>query len=125
MQVKIGDIVHGKISGIQQYGIFVKLDSQIEGLIHISEIHGGYVKDIGREYQVGETIKVQVIDIDKYSNQISLSRRAVLPEAEEARKKIVHFWTSKRAKKGFMPLKEVLNKQVQEAKIRYSKKRLK
>ena len=125
MQVKIGDIVHGKISGIQQYGIFVKLDSQIEGLIHISEIHGGYVKDIGREYQVGETIKVQVIDIDPYSNQISLSRRAVLPEAEEARKKIVHFWTSKRAKKGFMPLKEVLNKQVQEAKIRYSKKRLK
>mgnify|MGYP003793743697 FL=1 len=122
MQVKIGDIVHGKISGIQQYGIFVKLDSQIEGLIHISEIHGGYVKDIGREYQVGETIKVQVIDIDPYSNQISLSRRAVLPEAEEARKKIVHFWTSKRAKKGFMPLKEVLNKQVQEAKIRYSKK---
>ena len=125
MQVKIGDIVHGKISGIQQYGIFVRLDSQIEGLIHISEIHGGYVKDIGREYQVGETIKVQVIDIDPYSNQISLSRRAVLPEAEEARKKIVHFWTSKRAKKGFMPLKEVLNKQVQEAKIRYSKKRLK
>ena len=122
MQVKIGDIVHGKISGIQQYGIFVRLDSQIEGLIHISEIHGGYVKDIGREYQVGETIKVQVIDIDPYSNQISLSRRAVLPEAEEARKKIVHFWTSKRAKKGFMPLKEVLNKQVQEAKIRYSKK---
>ena len=58
MQVKIGDIVHGKISGIQQYGIFVRLDSQIEGLIHISEIHGGYVKDIGREYQVGETIKV-------------------------------------------------------------------
>ena len=122
MQVKIGDIVHGKISGIQQYGIFVKLDSQIEGLIHISEIHGGYVKDIGREYQVGETIKVQVIDIDPYSNQIRLSRRAVLPEAEEARKKIVHFWTSKRAKKGFMPLKEVLNKQIQEAKIRYSKK---
>ena len=115
MQVKIGDIVHGKISGIQQYGIFVRLDSQIEGLIHISEIHGGYVKDIGREYQVGETIKVQVIDI-------SLSRRAVLPEVEEARKKRVHFWTSKRAKKGFMPLKEVLNKQIQEAKIRYSKK---
>ena len=122
MQVKIGDIVHGKISGIQQYGIFVKLDSQIEGLIHISEIHGGYVKNIGREYQVKENIKVQFIDIDPYSNQISLSRRAVLPEAEEARKKIVHFWTSKRAKKGFMPLKEVLNKQIQEAKIRYSKK---
>ena len=122
MQVKIGDIVHGKISGIQQYGIFVRLDSQIEGLIHISEIHGGYVKDIGREYQVGESIKVQVIDIDPYSNQISLSRRAVLPEVEEARKKRVHFWTSKRAKKGFMPLKEDLNKQIQEAKIRYSKK---
>lgn len=37
MQVKIGDIVHGKISGIQQYGIFVRLDSKVEGLIHISE----------------------------------------------------------------------------------------
>ena len=114
MQVKIGDIVHGKISGIQQYGIFVRLDSKVEGLIHISEIHGGYVKDIGREYQVGETIKVQVIDIDPYSNQISLSRK-------EARKKRVHFWTSKRVKKGFTPLKEVLSTQIKEAKNRYSK----
>ena len=88
MQVKIGDIVHGRISGIQQYGIFVRLDSKVEGLIHISEIHGGYVKDIGREYQVGETIKVQVIDIDPYSNQSSLSRRAILPEEKEARKRL-------------------------------------
>ncbi|MDE6546770.1 MAG: S1 RNA-binding domain-containing protein, partial [Lactobacillus sp.] len=109
MQVKIGDIVDGKISGIQQYGIFVRLDSKREGLIHISEIHGGFVKDIGREYQVGENIKVQVIDIDPYSNQISLSRRAVLPEVKEARKKRVHFWTSKRVKKGFAPLKDVLD----------------
>lgn len=100
MQVKIGDIVHGKISGIQQYGIFVRLDSQIEGLIHISEIHGGYVKDIGREYQVGETIKVQVIDIDPYSNQISLSRRAVLPEVEEARKREFIFGPQKELKRG-------------------------
>lgn len=121
MQVKIGDIVHGRISGIQQYGIFVRLDSKVEGLIHISEIHGGYVKDIGREYQVGETIKVQVIDIDPYSNQISLSRRAVLPEVKEARKKRVHFWTSKRVKKGFTPLKEVLSTQIKEVKNRYSK----
>lgn len=122
MQVKIGDIVDGKISGIQQYGIFVRLDNKVEGLIHISEIHGGFVKDIGREYQVGETIKVQVIDIDPYSNQISLSRRAVLPEVEAARKKRVHFWTSKRVKKGFSPLKEVLSKQIEDAKNRYSDK---
>lgn len=122
MQVKIGDIVNGKISGIQQYGIFVRLDNKVEGLIHISEIHGGFVKDIGREYQVGETIKVQVIDIDPYSNQISLSRRAVLPEVEEARKKRVHFWTSKRVKKGFSPLKEALSKQIEDAKNRYSDK---
>ncbi|OYS00990.1 RNA-binding protein [Lactobacillus taiwanensis] len=120
MQVKIGDIVEGKISGIRQYGIFVRLDSKREGLIHISEIHGGYVKDIGREYQVGETIKVQVLDIDPYSNQISLSRRAVLPEVKEARKKRVHFWTSKRVKNGFSPLKEILNNQIKEAKERYS-----
>lgn len=120
MQVKIGDIVDGKISGIQQYGIFVRLDSKREGLIHISEIHGGFVKDIGREYQVGENIKVQVIDIDPYSNQISLSRRAVLPEVKEARKKRVHFWTSKRVKKGFAPLKDILDRQIEEAKNRYS-----
>ena len=119
---KVGMTVYGRITGIKPYGAFVGFDNDVNGLIHISEIHGGYVKDIGREYQVGETIKIQVIDIDPYSNQISLSRRAVLPEVEEARKKRVHFWTSKRAKKGFMPLKEVLNKQIQEAKIRYSKK---
>ena len=114
------------IIGAGPVGLFAASFANLHGLKTITfdalDEVGGYVKDIGREYQVGETIKVQVIDIDPYSNQISLSRRAVLPEAEEARKKIVHFWTSKRAKKGFMPLKEVLNKQIQEAKIRYSKK---
>ncbi|MBD5429948.1 CvfD/Ygs/GSP13 family RNA-binding post-transcriptional regulator [Lactobacillus sp.] len=112
MALKIGDIVEGKINGIQQYGIFVKLNSEKEGLVHISEVHGGYVEDIGHEFKVGEKIKVMILDIDPYNGQISLSHRAVLPPVKEARKKHLHFWTSKRAKLGFEICEDELKKQI-------------
>lgn len=112
MTLKIGDIVEGEINGVQQYGIFVKLSPEREGLIHISEVHGGYVEDIGHEFKVGEKIKVMILDIDPYNGQISLSHRAVLPPVDEARKRHIHFWTSKRARMGFKTCANALDKQI-------------
>lgn len=43
---KVGDVVSGKIAGIQSYGAFVALDNSTQGLVHISEITHGFVKDI-------------------------------------------------------------------------------
>lgn len=112
MKLKIGDIVEGEINGVQQYGIFVKLNPKQEGLIHISEIHGGYVKDIGHEFKIGKKIKVMILDIDPYNGQISLSHRAVMPTVDKARKRYIHFWTSKRARIGFKTCGNALEKQI-------------
>lgn len=119
MKYKIGDILDGIINGIQQYGIFVKLDEDTEGLIHISEIQAGFVSNIGDTYKVGEKIRVMVLDIDPYSNQISLSHRAVTNHVLENRKQRVHFWTSLNVKTGFRPLKQALSEQLDEAYKRY------
>lgn len=43
---KVGDVVSGKVAGIQSYGAFVALDNSTQGLVHISEITHGFVKDI-------------------------------------------------------------------------------
>lgn len=119
MKYKIGDIIEGYVNGIQQYGIFVKLDEQTEGLIHISEIQTGFVKNIGEIYKVGDRIKVMVLDIDPYNEKISLSHRAVTQTKHNNRKTNIHFWTSLNAKIGFTPLKEALNDQISEAFKRY------
>lgn len=65
MKYKIGSIVEAKVTGIQPYGAFVVLDDNSNGLIHISEISDGFVKEIGNYVQIGEKIKVKIIDIDQ------------------------------------------------------------
>ncbi len=59
-----GRIVTGCVTGIEKYGIFVGLDEYYSGLIHISEISDGYVRNINDYVNIGETIKVKVLDSD-------------------------------------------------------------
>lgn len=72
---KIGDIVEGTVTGIQKYGIFVQLDEEEQGLIHISECQHGFVSDLDKLVTIGQKIKVMVIDVDEYSHKLSLSLR--------------------------------------------------
>ncbi|MFC2947137.1 S1 domain-containing post-transcriptional regulator GSP13 [Virgibacillus sediminis] len=85
MSVKFesGQIIEGKVTGIQPYGAFVALDEEVQGLVHISEITHGYVKDINEHLSVGEEVKVKVLNVDEEKNKVSLSIRAT----EEAPKK--------------------------------------
>ena len=77
MQYRIGQTVEGKVTGIQPYGAFVMLYRQTCGLIHISEISDGYVRDISRYVKVGDTITVKIIDFDSAANQARLSLKAL------------------------------------------------
>lgn len=72
---QIGDVLEGTVTGIQKYGIFVKLDDKTQGLIHISECESGYVTDLSEIVTIGQTLKVIILDIDEYSGKISLSLR--------------------------------------------------
>ena len=75
MNVKIGDIMVGEITGIQTYGAFVSLGDNQQGLIHVSEVKHGFIKNIEDDLRVGQKVKVQVIDVDEYTKKISLSLR--------------------------------------------------
>ena len=67
------EIVEGCVTGIENYGIFVTLDEYYSGLIHISEISDSFVRDINKVANIGETIKVRVIDADEDTFHVKLS----------------------------------------------------
>lgn len=70
---KTGSIVFGTVTGIENYGVFVNLDDYYTGLIHISEISHGFVRDINDFVSLGDTIRVKVIDVDDESFHVKLS----------------------------------------------------
>ena len=67
------EVVEGCVTGIEKYGIFVTLDEYYSGLIHISEISDNFVRDINKFVNIGETIKVKVLDTDDETFHVKLS----------------------------------------------------
>ena len=68
-----GKIVEGIVTGITSYGIFVSLDEYYSGLIHISEISHGFVKNIHDYVNIGDTIYVRIIGVDDEAGHLNLS----------------------------------------------------
>ena len=68
-----GKIVRGTITCIEPYGAFVSFDEFYTGLIHISEISRGFVKDISDFVKVGERIYVEILDVDSEEAHLKLS----------------------------------------------------
>ncbi|MFF2446770.1 S1 domain-containing post-transcriptional regulator GSP13 [Neobacillus sp. NPDC058068] len=75
-KIETGSILTGKVTGIQPYGAFVALDENTQGLVHISEITHGYVKDINEHLKVGDEVQVKVLSVDEGAGKIGLSIRA-------------------------------------------------
>ena len=70
---KVGNIVTGCVTGIEKYGIFVSLDDYYSGLIHISEVSDLFVKNINDYVNLGETIRVKVLEVDDNEFHVKLS----------------------------------------------------
>ena len=68
---QVGDIVEGEITGMVDFGVFVKLEEGLEGLVHISEIDWGLVDDPRHFFKAGDKTKVKIIDIKE--GKVSLS----------------------------------------------------
>lgn len=79
---KIGDIIKAPVSRISQFGAFMELDGGIQGLIHLSEIAHGVVKDIRDHIKVGEEIEAKVINFEPNEKRIGLSIKAMTPAPE-------------------------------------------
>jgi small subunit ribosomal protein S1 len=71
----IGDTVEGTVTGIVDFGVFVKLEEGLEGLVHISEIDWGLVEDPRHFVHIGDTTPVKVIEVK--DGKVSLSIKAL------------------------------------------------
>ena len=104
MDYKKGDYVVCSVTGIEKYGIFVELDNDYSGLIHISEISNSYIKDIDTFTNVGDKIRAKVLEVDKDNKQLKLSIKNVnYKSLVSKRTKIVE------TESGFTPLKDNLD----------------
>ncbi len=82
----VGDTLDGEITGVVDFGVFVKVEEGLEGLVHISELDWGLVEDPRTLFKVGQKVKVKVIEIK--DSKISLSIKALKPNPwTEASKK--------------------------------------
>ena len=72
---QVGDVVDGEVTGAVDFGVFVKLEQGLEGLVHISELDWGLVEDPRALFNVGDAVKVKVIEIK--DGKVSLSVKAL------------------------------------------------
>jgi general stress protein 13 len=122
-KIEVDQIIEGKVTGIQPYGAFVALNDEVQGLVHISEVTHGYVKDINEHLTVGDDVNVKVLNIDEKNNKVSLSIRAT-EEAPKQQKQaprkqttVIHQQQGD-GSAGFNSLKEKLEEWLEQSKTR-------
>jgi CRISPR-associated protein Cmr6 len=85
---EVGEVIKGKVANIVSYGAFIDLEGyNRDGLLYISEIIDGYVKNVSDYLTTGQEIKVRVIKVDYQKNQISLSSKEFISLGEKSKKK--------------------------------------
>lgn len=83
MQLSVGQIVEGKITGITNFGVFVDLGEGQSGMVHISEVARTYVSDIKEFVKIGDEVKMKVLTIGE-DGKISLSIKRALEQEKPA-----------------------------------------
>lgn len=84
MAIEVGEKLQGKVSGITNFGAFVDLGDRKTGLVHISEVSDGYVKDINEVLKVGDEVTVVVTSVGN-DGKIGLSIRKAQDKPQEKR----------------------------------------
>ena len=105
--IKKGNIVKGKVTGIENYGIFVKVDDY-DGLIHISEVSEEFVRDVNSYVSMGEIIYCYVLAVFDDEKKIKLSIKDINYKSVPVNSEI------QETRLGFLPLKENLENWLQE-----------
>ena len=102
-KIKKGRIIRGVVSGIESYGVFVSCDDYYTGLIHISEISHGFVKNITDFVKIGDLIFVEILDVDEELGHLKLSIKNIEYKKNIAIKR-------KRIKETYLGFKTLENK---------------
>ena len=83
---KIGDLVKGKVTKLANFGAFVSLEHDIDGLVHISQLSEEHVAKVKDVIKVGDDVEARVIKVDKVERRIGLSIKAAHYSEEALRK---------------------------------------
>ncbi len=81
---KVGDVVDGEVTGVVEFGIFLKIEDNLEGLAHISELDWALVENPSQLFKIGDKAKAKIIAIE--GDKISLSLKALKPDPWEINK---------------------------------------
>ena len=75
--IKVGDIVKGQVTGVTLYGVFVSLNDDYTGMVHISEVSDKFVYNLSKKFQIGDIISVKVLEIDESKMHVKLSIKEI------------------------------------------------
>ncbi len=80
--------VQGTVSGITAFGLFIKLQDDIEGLVHISEVSRNRIEKLDEYFKVGDSVEAVVLDVDVEKKRLSLSIKhyEIMSEKDEVSK---------------------------------------
>lgn len=81
MQLDVGKIYEGKVTGITKFGAFVEIEPGTTGMVHISEVANTYVSEIKDHLSEGQTVKVKVLSVSE-EGKISLSIKKALTDQQ-------------------------------------------
>ena len=79
MQLEVGKIYEGKVTGITKFGAFVELDKDTTGMVHISEVANTFVNDISEHLKEGQEVKVKVLALNDGKIALSIMGYVGLP----------------------------------------------
>ena len=105
---EVGDIIKGQVTGIENYDIFININAEFNGLIHISEISENFVKDINDFVKIGETIYCRILGVDEENCNLKLSIKNINYKARKGKGKF------NETVRGFSPLKDNLDNWITE-----------
>ena len=72
-EYEVGSMVSGSVKSITNYGAFVDIGAQTDGLLHISQLSTGYVASVGDILKEGQDVEVRIVSIDAEKKQVALS----------------------------------------------------
>ena len=98
-----GELVIGRVDEIEDFGVFVDLEEYQDkrGLVHVSEVASGWIKNIRDHVQPGERVVAKVLDVDQSAQQIDLSLKDV---NDHQRKEKIQEWKNEQKADNWMEL---------------------
>ena len=98
-----GQLIVGKVDSIEDFGVFVELEEyeDKEGLVHVSEVASGWIKNIRDHVRTDQTVVCKVLDVDESSQQIDLSIKDV---NDHQRKEAIQRWKNEQKADNWMDI---------------------